>query len=267
MITNETFAKPEKVLDYYNNNLVIIQARENINSIEQIEESNYYLFEEDGEQNIMLVSSKTGFYITLIQILTKKPGNAVFSKNVSPGKNNYSLRLVQNKISSRSLQIKHIESDSRIKSITQAITPTQPLIQQRPALPLTQQRPAPQVQVGLTEYEGGPQEMRPTFEGGHMLDYIRYQEAQREIGPRPSNSSRQIPNNSSSSVQPSVPEEIVDNVDYKDNVTCKICLNNKINIVCIPCGHCFCSACNTQSRNNLCALCRKPITKAQAIFI
>jgi len=64
-----------------------------------------------------------------------------------------------------------------------------------------------------------------------------------------------------------VPEQIVDNVDYKDNVTCKICLNNKINIVCIPCGHCFCSECNTQTRNNLCAVCREPITKTQTLFI
>jgi hypothetical protein len=64
-----------------------------------------------------------------------------------------------------------------------------------------------------------------------------------------------------------VPEQIVDNVDYKDNMTCKICFNNKINIVCIPCGHCFCSECNTQSKNSLCAVCREPITKTQTLFI
>ncbi len=73
--------------------------------------------------------------------------------------------------------------------------------------------------------------------------------------------------NITNSIQPTVPEEIKDNSDYRENVTCKICLVNKINIVCIPCGHCFCSECNTRTRNNLCALCRKPITKSQALFI
>ncbi len=57
------------------------------------------------------------------------------------------------------------------------------------------------------------------------------------------------------------------NSKHIENVACKICFANKINIVYIPCGHCFCSECNTQIMNNLCAICRTPITKTQPLFI
>lgn len=62
-------------------------------------------------------------------------------------------------------------------------------------------------------------------------------------------------------------EEVKDGESYAENITCKICLTNKVNIVYIPCGHCFCSDCNHKKSNSICALCRKPINSVQKFFI
>lgn len=51
----------------------------------------------------------------------------------------------------------------------------------------------------------------------------------------------------------------------KDNVSCPICFEKKINTALIPCGHCFCSDCINQSLQ--CYFCRKQIQTKQKIFL
>ena len=51
----------------------------------------------------------------------------------------------------------------------------------------------------------------------------------------------------------------------KDNLSCPICFENKINITLIPCGHCFCSNCIQSSSN--CYFCRKQIQSKHKIFL
>jgi hypothetical protein len=254
MMTNGPFATQDQVLEYFNRNSEYIDIGENIN-FGNLLVLNYYIFDEDNEQPyIGVVKSKNEFYISLTSILAKKPGEDVFTKK-TPSTNNIYLIPFQRKISSGVLRIKHIATDSRITIDIRPAQPAQPVqVQQnmssRPNIPNTH------LPIG-----GGYNNSRLTvpFESGHMVDYIRHQEAQLEA--------RQQYQPSSSTITAPAVEEIQDETSYKDNVTCKICLSNKINIVCIPCGHCFCSACNTQSRNNLCAVCRTPITKTQPLFI
>jgi len=259
MITNEIFATQDQILGYLNHNLQSIVARDNLASLDSLEVSNYYIFEEDGkESSIMLVNSKTDFYVSLTKVLIKKTDQDVFSKIPSPTKQNLNNGMLEHKISNGILRIKYIDRNDRIKIVM------------RPVAAIAEQiRPIRRGRDQINNYFGTVALATPTptptptvaaaAAGGHMMDYIRL--GQMELIPaRPSLIT-------SSSIQPSTVEEIVDEADYKVNVTCKICLSNKINIVCIPCGHCFCSECNTQSRNNLCALCRKPITKTQPLFI
>jgi hypothetical protein len=62
-------------------------------------------------------------------------------------------------------------------------------------------------------------------------------------------------------------EEVKDGQDYAENITCKICMTNKVNMVYIPCGHCFCSDCDRRKPGNNCAICRTPIQSTQTFFI
>jgi len=224
MISDKTFATIDQISGYYYNNLNNILAKTNLSNLTSLEASNYYIFEEDNEcPYIVLVNLKTEYYVSITKLLIKKTGQDIFSKIPCPKKRNINSCILENKISSGSLCIKHIDSDRIIRF-----------------------------------FIGPPfgRQAGPTRQ--HMMDYIRYQEINNQLfGQSPT----------TSLVQPSTLEEIDNNTDYKDNVTCRICLINKINIVCIPCGHCFCSGCNTNSINNLCALCRKPIINAQALFI
>jgi hypothetical protein len=280
MINGETFATQDQVLEYFNSNIQEIERRIPLRSFGELEASNYYLLKEDGcAPLVIFVSSKTDFYVTITRVLIKKTGEEVFSKSLDQSKKNIHNKLLENKISFGSWQMKHIETDHRIKIAMRPIRvdrprtsdPTDHITQTRPEGLIGQTRPGgPTGPTGLTGPTGpsGPNFFRQTptigFNGGHMMDWNQYQGQTNRI---PYHSTQSSELNQHSLIQPSTPEEIQDEADYKDNVTCKICLSNKINIVCIPCGHCFCSACNTQSRNNLCALCRKPITKAQALFI
>lgn len=62
-------------------------------------------------------------------------------------------------------------------------------------------------------------------------------------------------------------EEIKDNYDYTESITCKICFCNKVNVVYVPCGHLYCSECDTKKQKNECPICRTKINSIQAIFI
>jgi len=62
-------------------------------------------------------------------------------------------------------------------------------------------------------------------------------------------------------------EEINNDRDYREEITCKICFINKVNIVYIPCGHLYCSDCDKQKTKNECPLCRVKIISKQTIFI
>lgn len=269
MITGESFATQDQVLGYCSSNLDEIMRKPNM-EIQGIEESNYYIFDEDmlgpgsSELKVMLVNTTTEFYITITPIL-KQTGPNTFLK-LQSGKNNINFGRIQSKISNGILRIKHIESDARIKMAMRPIplNPPNPVTQPNYTL-VAMSNSTP---VALSHpYDGPPVD-------GHMMDWIRYQQAQAARPTRvqaqpfvPNRFDQQSVPSRSILIHPSAVEEIKDDASYKDNVTCKICLSNKINIVCIPCGHCFCSACNTQTTNNLCAMCRAPITKTQALFI
>lgn len=60
-------------------------------------------------------------------------------------------------------------------------------------------------------------------------------------------------------------EKIDDKTNYKDNVTCLICTENKINICFVPCGHTICSNCSEQI--DKCHICKGEINKKMKIFI
>jgi len=62
-------------------------------------------------------------------------------------------------------------------------------------------------------------------------------------------------------------EEIKDNYDYTESITCKICFCNKVNVAYVPCGHLYCSECDTKKKKNECPICRTKINSIQAIFI
>jgi hypothetical protein len=68
-------------------------------------------------------------------------------------------------------------------------------------------------------------------------------------------------------ITPTNLEEVKNNHDYRDEITCKICFINKVNIVYIPCGHLYCSDCDKQKTKNECPLCRVKIISKQTIFI
>ncbi|MFM2392443.1 MAG: Zinc finger, type finger, partial [Bacteroidota bacterium] len=45
---------------------------------------------------------------------------------------------------------------------------------------------------------------------------------------------------------------------------CPICYNKEISLICVPCGHSFCSGC---LKTDYCYLCRTKIEKKQPIFL
>ena len=56
------------------------------------------------------------------------------------------------------------------------------------------------------------------------------------------------------------------NVENNNELKCKICFNNKIDVLCSPCNHvCICSNCS--SRIKECPMCRKQIKKFDKIYI
>jgi hypothetical protein len=62
-----------------------------------------------------------------------------------------------------------------------------------------------------------------------------------------------------------VAEEVKEDVDYSDDVTCTICMTNKKTFVLVPCGHMFCPDCVNRVTNK-CFICRKTITKKIQTF-
>lgn len=60
-------------------------------------------------------------------------------------------------------------------------------------------------------------------------------------------------------------EEVKDNNNYAENITCNICLTNKVAICYIPCGHTSCGTCSKQITK--CQTCRIVITKKINLFI
>lgn len=263
-MTTESFATQGQVLGYVNSNLESILRKPCLSRSDSLEDHNYYIFEEVGkESTIVFIGSKTEFYTIQTQVLIKKTGQEIFSKISSPTKKNINNHVLENKISSGVLQIKHIESDDRIKILMRPVEPV-------PAQPIAPTGPTRLVGSGRDTIVSARTSIERDH-GGHMLDYIRPRDINLMLNPFINDgfgrSGVRQEQTTPNSIQPSAVEEIVEDADYKNNVTCKICLTNKVNIVCIPCGHCFCSECNTKTRNNLCALCRKPITKSQPLFI
>ena len=58
----------------------------------------------------------------------------------------------------------------------------------------------------------------------------------------------------------------IDNNKKIDNL-CSVCLENKINICCIPCGHTYCDKCIRSTYAYNCFICRKNITNTIKIYI
>lgn len=68
-------------------------------------------------------------------------------------------------------------------------------------------------------------------------------------------------------------ENLPDPEKANDENVCSICLENKKNIVVIPCGHTFCSGClkvmkirKEQNIDLVCPSCRSPITRTQVFY-
>ena len=170
MITSTTFASQDQVLGYFNSNIQEITTKTNLRCFDDLEEDNYYLLEEDGKQpNIVLVESKTDFYVSVTKILMKKTGQDVFSKIPSPTKININNGIFENKISNGYLHIKHIDSNTRIKIAMRPISTQtfRPLVESTDLPGPTSVR-APTSPTSLTNI--------PPVEGGPMIDYIRYQQ-------------------------------------------------------------------------------------------
>lgn len=62
-----------------------------------------------------------------------------------------------------------------------------------------------------------------------------------------------------------IDEEVKDDDNYTENVTCNICLTNKVAVCYMPCGHISCGTCSAQITK--CQTCRVTITKKVKFFI
>ena len=62
-------------------------------------------------------------------------------------------------------------------------------------------------------------------------------------------------------------KNINDNRGKRDNdmCECKICMEKQIEVIVIPCGHCFCNVCIENSGS--CPLCRNNIVKTNKIYL
>ncbi len=49
-----------------------------------------------------------------------------------------------------------------------------------------------------------------------------------------------------------------------NNLDCKICFDNLIELIMIPCGHCYCSSCSNNMQN--CYICQQPIHQKYKIY-
>lgn len=54
--------------------------------------------------------------------------------------------------------------------------------------------------------------------------------------------------------------------DIPENFLCKICISSEMSTMIIPCGHVFCQYCIVKF-NNVCAMCRSPITGSYTIYL
>jgi len=228
------FATPEQVREYIDTNHGSFVVSNDF------AESNYYIQETPESSTVILINKINQFYYVFTRVLTKTTGSGHF---VTSAERN---TITQNKklfLTSYS-EIKHIGSDTDIKNHFRRIE------EQRSQ---TREQARLQAQDRL-QAQGG---------GGHMLDYIHYRET-RAVIPIPI-SNIQLTSQPAHQVQT---EEIKEDQNYKINITCPICLGNKVNMVCIPCGHCICSACQEQNpKKNECAICRKPIKTTQVFFL
>ena len=63
--------------------------------------------------------------------------------------------------------------------------------------------------------------------------------------------------------------QIIDGKETKDKreetLSCKVCFDRPITIVCIPCGHLFCNSCIKTSKH--CHICRQSIKLKQKVYI
>jgi hypothetical protein len=60
-------------------------------------------------------------------------------------------------------------------------------------------------------------------------------------------------------------DDIENEIYYNTDIICPICIENKINTCCIPCGHTYCNNCIKNT--NKCFICRKSIDKYIKIYI
>jgi hypothetical protein len=205
-------------------------------------ESNYYILETPESSIVILINKINQFYYVFTRVLMKQSGSTQFipiteASTVTQNKTVFLANVL-------ACQIKHIGSDTDIKNESRAIEEAQ--------------RVQAQARVQETPRAAGGG-------GGHMLDYIGYIQDHALS----TNIRRQVqPGLATAPVSHVQTEEIKEDQNYKINITCPICLGNKVNMVCIPCGHCICSACQEQNpKKNACAICRNPVKSTHVFFI
>jgi len=229
-IQTQIFATPEQVRQYIDRN----HGSFVVTTV--FTESNYYIQETPESSIVILINKINQFYYVFTRVLMKQSGSTQFipiteASTVTQNKTVFLANVL-------ACQIKHIGSDTDIKNESRAIEEAQ----------------RAQAQETPRAAEGG---------GGHMLDYIGYIQ------------DHALSTNIRRQVQPGLApaahiqtEKIKEDQNYKINITCPICLENKVNIVCIPCGHCICSTCQEQNpKKNACAICRNPVKSTHVLFL
>lgn len=223
----EIFAPIEQVLEYVRTNIESFETYQ----IDQLESNKYYLLEPQANTSsswIIYIHKISEFYFVITFVLEKKPNETRYIKLTDQSKKNMSKSLFVNDYSSTRYTIKKVGSVERIKHAFRNISQTN--------------------QIEDFSYSHAINVLRPN--GGHMLDYVRQNVIEDNY-----------------QVNRVKPEEVKDGETYADNITCKICFTNKVNIVYVPCGHCFCSDCDSKKTNLLCAICRAQIRSTQTFFI
>jgi hypothetical protein len=228
----QTFATPEQICKYIERNHTSFVVTTDLI------ESNYYLLETPDSENLMviLIHKINQFYYVFTRVLKKTHLSTQFVAYAEQSKVTLNKTVFLDNI--LVYPARHIGSDIDIRNEPIAIEEIQ--IVRTLSLPIQQPFPV-RMQVHEASREG------------HIIDYNYIQVHQPSAGAR------------STPVQT---EEIQDDQDYRTNITCPICLGNKVNVVCIPCGHCICSTCQEQNpKKNECVICRKPIKSTNVFFI
>lgn len=277
-IPSETFATPEQISDYVRQHNHLFETSD----ITRIQAPRYYLFEPVSgttSSYVALMHKVTEFYFVFTFVLEKSPGQTNFFKLGEQNKKNLPKNIFLERFGPLNYTIKYIglgriinwiEANARATAEERAREEART---REEAQAREREIRRPLGSHALVELGGqvGPVGL-PGFVGGHMLDYIRRDQIHPYEGGSGLLSTRPGPSAAAAAAavarDPQIQtEEVKEDESYVDNVTCKICYTNKVNMVYIPCGHCFCSDCDKKKTNSLCPLCRKPVRSSQTFFI